>query len=194
MRKIILSLFVLVILFVGIVIWTKGIKCRGIDCLNGENLNEFTFEETYQDDQTAFRGLYKREDTILRLETYYNVPKGQIDERIASTIARLRGLYERAPAPYPGEVSDEIRCDRSLAPVVHEQTEDFPKYAEIYLTDRLSYGVCDYKQANYRGILSFLTCPNRQIFTQMEFISTQNSFRNNEEEIKSIIRSLSCST
>lgn len=193
MRKIILPLFILGILFIGIVLWTKGIKCRGIDCLNGENLTEFTLTETYQDDKNAFRGQYRREDTILRLETYYNVPKGQVDERITSTITRLNGLYERAPAPYPGEISDEVRCDSSLAPVVHEQTDDFPKYVEIYLNERLSYGVCDKEQAYYRGILTFLTCPKRQIFTQLEFISSRNNYQENEEEIKSVIRSLSCS-
>ena len=192
MRKIILPFFILGILFVALVIWTKGIKCRGIKCLSGENLNEFTLAETYQDDQTAFRGLYRGEETVLRLETYYNVPKGQVDERIASTITRLKGLYERAPAPYPGEISDEIRCDSSLAPKIYDQTNDFPLYVEIYLNDRLSYGVCNSEQATHKGILTFLTCPKRQIFTQLEFISSQINYRNNEEEIKSVIRSLSC--
>ena len=145
MRKLIL-LFITVsaiAVVLGIIVWTKQRSCRGIKCLHGKNLTGYKLEEIYQDDRTAFRGLYRKGDTLLRFEAYYNIPKGQIDERIASTIARLKGLYERSPAPYPGEVSDEIRCDNTLAPVVHKQTEDFPTYAEIYLNDRLSYGVCD---------------------------------------------------
>ncbi len=66
------------------------------------------------------------------------------DDLTRIRLAQISGLYETARNPYPGAVSQTVRCDARLVP--HPQTVSAAAgpatYYSAYLNNRLQYGAC----------------------------------------------------
>lgn len=92
---------------------------------------------------------------------------------------KIRALYDRAPAPYPGEITDTITCDTEFVPVVSKKRSpggtDMAIVSNYYLTNRMIHGACTDDIAFYRGYTAFFYCEHRKNVYALEFIGPKTA-------------------
>lgn len=158
-----------------------------------DGLSSYQQKETYQN-SPSFRALYQHNDELLRVEIRSRVELSQAQHRIDGQLAQVKTMFEKARAPYPGEVSSAIECGSEFLPVY--DTVDAGKIPisriTAYLTDRLTYGACTIEQATYRSMLALFFCPTQEKLYQLEFIAPVGAFGNHEADYEAIIKSIRC--
>lgn len=148
-------------------------------------------KDIYTDTPTTYRALFTEDHRLIRIEAR-RVPASEAPKELEAAIARVNGMFAKAPAPYPGEVSDAIVCDPALAPSFHTtQSANGPiPYFIGFLNDRLTFGSCSQNQATYRGLMAFTYCPTKSILLHIELIETAPAF--SEETAVKMIQTLAC--
>lgn len=189
---------VLLLLFiaVAIVAWQKTGSvslCHNLRCLLMTNAGGYTPEEIYSDTKEVYRALYKNNNRYIRIEARV-VDPSQKDAELQAATSRMRALFEKAPAPYPGEISDAIVCDPAFIPVVKEykNTNISLTYFTGYLNNRMTFGSCSLDQAVYKGIAAYTYCSADNLFVSLELFAPTKEFDANSPALEDQIRSLRC--
>lgn len=140
--------------------------------------------------------LLERDNDLLRVDITSSVAKEQANRLIQTRIAKMKALFENATSPYPGEISDEIVCDKRFKPTfTSEGINGIPvSYFTGYLNSRLTYGACTEDQAVNKGIMTLFYCPAQRKVYQLELISEKDRFIKNEADYLRIIRSIQCTS
>lgn len=190
MSRIKTLIIIAIILLLGILVINNK-NCRQLGCIKMDGLDSFEVGEIYQNENNVYRALLIRGGDKLRVEVL-NLPKSEVGRETDSRIAKIKALYENAPAPYPGEVSDEITCSKEFKPQFESyKNNDLQIEAgSIFLSERLTYGVCTEDQAFYRGVLAIFYCPNSHKFYQFEFITPKNEY--SSDKFESYLKSIGC--
>ena len=152
-------------------------SCRGYRCINIPDAH-FVIADTYEDTKTAWRGTMKSGDQLLRIKLLHNIPASQSEEITTIHKTALLGMYDVSLSPYPGAISQTVRCDASFKPVpktitgVSGQTIT---YFSGFLNARLQYGSCVESQIMYRGFTGILYCEQLKKWVQVELIVPKDS-------------------
>lgn len=167
--------------------------CDRLSCIRMEGASAFTRSEIYSDSEDTYRALYTQGNQYLRLEAK-KTALTEAEHELNASVARMKALFEKAPAPYPGDISDAIVCDPAFVPVYAESNTHGNKIAYFigYLNDRLTFGSCSQDQATYRGIMAFTYCPKQGLLLRVELISPTQEFNAREKELTSAIQGLTC--
>lgn len=186
---IVLSIFCVVLYFVFIVQ-----KCSKLNCLELSGLSEYKIKEVYRDDSKNFSALYTNGVELLRIAVEYNLRENESDKIIQSRVAQLKGMYENATAPYPGQVSDVIKCDEKFKPTFHTDSINglTISYFTGYLSNRLTFGTCDENQIDYQDTLILFYCPKQQRLYQLELIVPIQNFAASDTYFEDGLKSLRC--
>lgn len=186
-------LFVIIGLALILLLYNK-LKCSGLGCLSMQGLDKFRVQEVYQDDNTAYRALLSKDSDLLRVDIRSNFTEAEANTNIQAQITKIKGLFENAASPYPGEISDEIECSDEYKPVFSEEIINGVQvsYFTGFLNSRLVLGACTEDQAVYKEIFVLFYCPKWQQFFQIELIAPKDVFNPDEEKYKQILYSIDC--
>ncbi len=169
--------------------------CDGLRCIRMTDSQSYQEKELYSDTPNVYRALYSFGERYIRIEAQ-RVSSADAEQTLEGSVTRMKALFENAPAPYPGEISDTIVCDKAFAPTYAERsptTDGSLKYFIGYLNNRMTFGSCSVDQAVYKGIMGFMYCPNRAVIVRVELIAPTREFQANEEVLTSQFLSLGCS-
>lgn len=167
--------------------------CRNLTCIRMDGTGPLALHETYTDTPDVFRGLFTGEGRFLRIEANRTAPESSRQD-LNAAITKMKAMFEKAPAPYPGELSDTIVCDPRFVPTyetLQRNGTDIHIFVG-YLNDRMTFGSCSREQATYRGALALLFCKNRSLLLRVELIAPVADFSAHEKELTDQIRSLQC--
>lgn len=170
-------------------------KCLQLHCLEMKGLNQFQVKEVYQNDKNIYRALLSKNDDLLRVEVHYNTLPNVASQSLQAEVTKMKALFENAPAPYPGMISDEIQCDKKFKPVYRtENINGLPIHSfDGFLNDRLVFGACTENQAIYRGLMALFYCPDQKQVYTLELIAPNNQAGANNDYFEDL-SSLKCRT
>lgn len=89
----------------------------------------------------------------------------------------IQSIYDSSFSPYPGAISNEIVCDPKFIPqlVSVDYRGLVIKYFIVYLSERLTYGVCVDDLARYRAVIAWAYCQTQSELRQLEFIAPKDA-------------------
>jgi len=171
-------LFIILFLAIGFGFYFLNKKCEKINCLNFDQRSEYDLQEVFIEKEDVFLGLYKNNDRQLRVEIVNNDDFEEVASLLKSRIARVEAQFANDISPYPGEISDEIECNKSFQPKIEiDDNEDgFKNYKfKTYLNSRLVSGSCQEDDVEYIDYSSFFYCSNQKKIYFLEFIIEKNN-------------------
>lgn len=171
-----------------------GLICQRLACLSIKNAEQYKVKKIYEDNQYTYRALYTKEDVLLRVEIRNNYSVQDSDQFIQSQIARTKGTFEDAAAPYPGELSDIISCSDEFKPVYSTKSKNGIQFTYFsgFVNDRLVFGSCVNDQAKYRDTLVMFYCNGQKKFYQLEVITPNKGVTVKDTQGQEILDSISC--
>lgn len=194
-RAIVIAVCLTILTFV--VIRTADFRksvCSNLSCIRFRSQEQFTLKDNYADTLDTYRALYSSPTHTLRIEAK-KIADDQSAAELMAAVTRINALFEKAPAPYPGEISDAIICDPNYIPLYKEATTSagtHVSYFTGYLNDRLTFGSCSEDQAVNKGILAFMYCPKSSLLIKLELILPANTFDAASEETEKLLHSVAC--
>lgn len=167
--------------------------CTSLSCIRIPGASSYRLNELYTDTPTVYRALYTSGQRYIRIEAKHNDAIGAEQELDASVVG-MKALFAKAPAPYPGDISDAIVCDPSFVPTYHViNGKDGPiRYFVGYLNNRMTFGSCSQSQAVYKGIMAFTYCKKEAMTIRTELIAETSDFTKNQSAITKQIETMSC--
>ncbi len=194
-RQILITFFLLLLALAGFMFsqTKRRSLCRDFHCIRMDKLDVFRLKDLYSDTPDAYRVLFQSGNQWLRIEAK-PVPLATSGQELNAAVTKVKAMFEKAPAPYPGDVSDAVVCDSRFVPTYEEiQTETNPLSLFVgYLNDRMTFGSCSENQAVYRGILALTYCPKQTLLLRIELIAKVSDFLSHEKELVDQIKSLRC--
>lgn len=189
--------FVLAAVFlagIGVYIAMNNLSCRRLSCLSIKDKNQYRVKTLYEENKNIFRALFENGDNLLRAEIRPNSTQIDADGAIQTQLARTKGVFEDAAAPYPGEISDVISCSKEYKPVYSQVQQNGIRisYFEGYVNERLVFGSCADSQAAYHDTLAMFFCEKQKQFYQLEIIIPREKYVKNPQENTQILNSIAC--
>lgn len=163
--------------------------CSDLSCVNFPGKTRFSLKEMYIDTPLTYRALYTDTSTYLRIEVNH-VTGHSAREETDAQVARMKALFEKAPAPYPGDISDAITCDDKHIPSYTK--EGNLQYFIGYLNNRMTFGSCSDSDIVYRGIDALFSCTDTNQAVRIEFIEPLASFNKDETQLIQTVRNMTC--
>jgi len=172
----------------------NNLSCKKIFCLSLKDASEYKLKEIYEENQYIFRGLYGKDDILLRLEIRYNATKSEAEQAIKNQIMRTQALFDEAAAPYPGDISDIVSCSKEYIPKHTTKTKNEVSISHFsgFVNERLVFGSCTADQLKYFDTLSMFYCDKQKKFFQVELIIPKDEYLKDPSEYKEILNSLGC--
>lgn len=168
--------------------------CDNLNCISINGQETFSQEQLYADTQETYRAQYTSGSHTLRIEAK-KIPAEQSEVELMSAVTRMKAMFEKAPAPYPGELSDTIVCDPEYIPTYRETTASAGTriyYFTGYLNNRLTFGSCSADQAVNKGMLAYLYCPADSLLIKLELIQPTSIFEAAPGETEKQLFSVTC--
>lgn len=174
--------------------WDPATVCGNMSCITLGDKQKFALKETYSETEQTYRALFSSGSRLLRIEANRVNPESA-EAELNAAITRVKALFEKAPAPYPEEISDAIICDPDYVPAFTDTTIDTTRirYFTGYLNNRMTFGSCSRNQAIYKGIVAFLYCQKSSLLIKLELIQPVAEFEAKADEIETQLRSITCS-
>lgn len=179
-RRLILTVIIIFLISLTALYLYPRQVCPRLSCISFPEQKDYRLSEIYDAKNHLFQALYEKGPDLLRVEITSQVSESQADKILNEKILRFKSLYETAPAPYPGEISDRIVCPIEFSPVFSQIKAVNTNVTTIsaYLSPRLTYGACSADSAQYRSRIAIFHCPKRNQLVQLEFISPITSLKN----------------
>ena len=187
--KLVLGLIGLAFFF----IYYSNNYCNHLNCLESDFLNRFEQREIFSNSTNNFRALYNYKNFILRLEITRNIDFVKADKIINETLANVQAFYQESTAPYPGEISNQVSCDKVKIPILHEQNtdSDFISYFFSWLNNRFAYS-CNQTEDFYNSVTLFIYCENQKKFYKLEVISSVKMIKFDDKFVKENLNFIKC--
>lgn len=168
--------------------------CSQMDCITLADKQKYTLKEKYSETRQSYRALFSSGSRWLRIEANKVSPESSESE-LSAAVARIKALFDKAPAPYPGEISDAIICDPDYIPSFTDKTVNDTRirYFTGYLNNRMTFGSCSKDQAVYKGIMAFLYCQKSSLLIKIELIQSTQEYESSADEIEAHLLSVACS-
>lgn len=129
--------------------------------------------ETYEDTPQSWRGLFASTDYRIRLEKIAGVAPEVATEFTKIRMMKLQGLFEQARSPYPGVLSQEIKCTKPYIPEEKQMTTSSGiavTYFIGYLNNRFQYGTCLNSQMTEKAYGALWYCAKHRAWYELEVI------------------------
>lgn len=180
-------------IFLGIFLYNH-LTCLGLSCITFSGQNTFRLKDLYEQSKNVWRGMYTDGTTMIRLETRSGISQTDAKDYSTMRITLIMGLYDTVQSPYPGAVSQTIRCDDVYKPVVEQLSTEKGMPLTLlsgYLNSRMQFGACVDNEIVYRSDAAFLYCPKRHQWISLERIEPALNHAS-VAEIRSFFQTLSC--
>jgi hypothetical protein len=132
--------------------------------LRQPRLQEFRYVMGYSDPQGDLLKLTRGPDALF-------VQKINADEAAAKTLNEkrayaLESVYREAPSPYPGLITNVIKCDEKLKLKKSQRLDEAIRILafDAFANDRFTFGACIPGQVAYRAFDFLIHCPSQKKF------------------------------
>lgn len=173
MKRITIATVLSCITFFAVAFVVRSISCPGVSCLTFPGKEAWKLIEAYEDTRQSWRGLFAHPDYRIRLEKIAGVAPDVAPEFTKIRMMKLQGLFEHARSPYPGVLSQEIKCTRTYMPEEKQVTTSTGvavTYFIGYLNNRLQYGTCMDNQMTEKGYGALFYCETHRAWYELEII------------------------
>lgn len=188
----------IIVSIVSFLVWYRSIAgCTRLSCISSPQLPLFRVKELYQDDKRGYRALLSQGQELLRVEVYYDQLPEKAPRWVDEQSMKIRALYDKAPAPYPGEITDVIICEKEFVPVIEKKRgssgTEMTVVSNYYITDRMTHGACADDIASYRGYAVLFYCFSHKNVYSLEFIEPKTtSVSAFDQRIERVVSGLLC--
>ena len=169
-------IFIIIVVTTIYLIYNRN-QCKYLGCIDFTGIKEYKIKDIYRDEKNLYSALYIRSDNLLRVEMKSDASREESDRNIESRTTTIISQFENSRSPYPGEISDEIKCDDKFKPIYRDG------YVIAYLNSRLTYGACSEEGNAYRSLLTWQYCDKQKKLYQLEFIYPKDKFHEDRLEI-----------
>lgn len=195
-KKIKLFLFLIILIFAslsGYLIYSK-LTCQRLACLSFTDSDKYKIKELYEENKYIFRALYKKGNILLRFEVRPNTSSSEAEQATQAQLSIIRGLFEDAAAPYPGEISKIITCSQKYKPeyLVKQQNGIKISYFTGFVNERLVFGSCTDDQAVYHDTMAMFYCDTQKKLYQLEIIVPRKDYQAYSNKYQKILDSIAC--
>ncbi len=108
-------------------------------------------------------------DARLRLRVSHGLAPDEAERRIDAARQRLDALYGERQAPYPGELSNSLKCPDAFKPVDHTPAGTAASLVRLYANDRLAFGGCADELLTYHASVAQYYSPAQGRLVQAEY-------------------------
>lgn len=194
MKRITIAIVLSFITFFAVAFVAQSFSCPAVSCLVFPGKEAWKLIETYEDTRQSWRGLFIHPDYRIRLEKITNVSPTKAAEFTKIRMMKLQGLFEHARSPYPGVLSQEIKCTKPYIPEEKQVTTSTGvavTYFIGYLNDRLQYGTCMDNQITAKGYGALFYCETHRAWYELEIIVPIDNGAMDNDSIK-LISGIGC--
>lgn len=162
-KTFLIVILVPVVIVILYFIQQKVTGCRQMSCLKMDNLQNYNLKNIDTEYNDVFRGNYENGTKTIQAEILSKMDADAGTQYTNAGIAKIKGLYADAPAPYPGVISDEITCGQLYRPLYKTLKSSGGvevSYFNGYFNGEDVFGACSEDQAKSIGVLAFFYCQN----------------------------------
>lgn len=191
--KIIAAIFLAGVAILSIFLLSSK-SCQRLNCININEDKSYKIKQVYEDNPYIFRALYEKGDGLLKVEIRSNSTKLESDQNIQSQITKIKGLFEDAAAPYPGEISDQIHCSDEFKPIYSQKQQNGIQisYFTAFVNNRLTFGSCSADQIRYQDTMLMFYCPRQKNFIQLEILLPLKTYLKDPQTAQKTLDSIGC--
>jgi hypothetical protein len=170
-------------------------SCTKLTCISVSGMDEWQEIEAYEATQTVYRALLAAPSYRIRVEKRAKLAPEDAKLLLNVDVMQITGLFDDARSPYPGMVSDRIRCDDRLKPkieTIHNESLEVT-YFRAGLNNRLQYGTCIENELPYKSYNALFYCEKEKALYQLEFITDRQkasdaTYRDLATSIRCLVR------
>jgi len=157
--------------------------------INGEyKITEF-IENKYQASQNNVKKIIVNHDNdIIKIRIASNLSEDDAKNYINFHKYQIENLFTEYRSPYPGHISDAIKCPEKYQPIKEQNGSD-KVYYYLYANDRLTYGGCSEDLLEYLVALGLVHCIESKKILEIEFFTPKD---NPNSDYKNVAKSLRC--
>lgn len=115
--------------------------------------------------------LVEDRDARVRIRVSHDVDAVDAERRIAEARQRIDALFGERQAPYPGELSNSLKCPEAFKPTDHTPRGAARTLVRLYANERLAYGGCADDLLAYRSTVGQYYDPDAARLIQVEYHS-----------------------
>lgn len=176
----------LLIIFPFLLYYTLGNKDTADIQISNDFIKKFNLKfSSYGQDSKTFTG--EHQGIFIKIKAFGNFNPDQSTDYISDKIFVINSMYRDIDSPYPGPLSNEIKCAEEFKPKTIKNSP-FDYYI-LQASDRLTYGACSRDLIKYSSIMYFLHCGKYNELYQIELFVPPGS---NLSEYEESLKSLSC--
>lgn len=110
-------------------------------------------------------------DDRLRLRVTEGLDAGDAEARVQELRRVLEGLFEDRQAPYPGQLSNTLRCPERFRPEAIAPRGEALELVGLYANDRLGFGGCSEDLLRYRATVGYFYDPAGRRLLQLTYFA-----------------------
>jgi len=118
-------------------------------------LNNFKITRI-NDNPSLIKYIGTSDNSHLKILKYEKVDESGAQDIMSEKLFFIKTLYRDIHSPYPGQISNSIKCTPEFYPV-EKKADPYPYYL-IKASERFTYGVCSQDLVGYNVLLFFKKC------------------------------------
>ncbi len=115
--------------------------------------------------------LAERGEERLRIHVAWDLDAMAGPQRIQQSRAIIDGLYGERQAPYPGELSNTLKCPEEYRPTDISPMGAAAQLVHLYANERYAFGGCNPDLLAYRATVGMYYDESRRRFVEMTFFA-----------------------
>ena len=173
-------------------VWKQITRCHRLNCIDMNGLENYSLSQTYLSGRNVSRQLYKNNGQSLRTQINSAISQEDFLRLEKENIANISSFYQEAFAPYPGEISNTVKCDPGRIPRVSSIKTGSVSvtYYSSFLNVRL-VPACNSSEDKFISVTAFFYCQNQKGY-QLQFISPLAAPVTGQENTVSALKTVSC--
>lgn len=122
----------------------------------------------------------------LRLRVTEGLDAAAAAEIVRDERYQIANLFEDRQAPYPGELSNTLKCPENFRPVEVTGRDDALGMVGLYANDRLTFGGCSEDLLRYKATVGFFHDPAARRLFRVEYFTPMGE---NGSDAADVVRS-----
>jgi len=114
-------------------------------------------------------------DARVRVRATHGIDPKTAQERVEQDRQRISALFGERQAPYPGELSNSLKCPDQFKPTDHEPKGSAQTMVRLFANERLAFGGCSEDLLAYAATLGTWYDPAAQRLVQVTYYSPRSA-------------------
>jgi len=183
----------MIVTMMGFLAWQRYAPlCKKLTCISVTGIDQWKETDIYELSKNTYRALLQAPSYTIRVEKHSGITSADAATLTKVRTMQMSGLFDEARSPYPGILSDRIRCDDQLKPQIEQMNNEGLKvvYVTAWVNNRLQYGTCVEGDLPYKSYSATFYCAGEKALYQIELITERE--KANDDIYKGVIASIRC--